>query len=284
MHPLQPPVCATMRGRSAATLPTPTYRGGIYLGTIPGDPHPYLLPAADHHDAIPLHLFEHLAGTIPLPEAPPPHPIRRTPARRADTHHAWTQTRHCTPHPKGGSPDPPVPGGGKPPHVGRADGAGPDRSYVCHNVRLPPLRGPPSPTSGPSSAGPPDTGPTAKDIHQILNMQAPPKTHPQGQPHPARQLGRHGRPPGHNGGSHPQTPGHLVDIGMGRPRQGQTGNGTAPTTGMGPLVTRRTCPPHPSCSLRSAALRPVLGAGGAIGPPPPRTHPSVDTPRHSLHG
>ena len=63
-------------------LPTPTYRGGIYLGTIPGDPQPYLLPAADRHHAILLHLFEHLeVGTIPLPEAPPPHPIRRTPAR-----------------------------------------------------------------------------------------------------------------------------------------------------------------------------------------------------------
>ena len=77
------PRCALpCAGAMQQPLPTPTYRGGIYLGTVPGDPHPYLLPAADRHHAIPLHLVEHLAvGPSPFQKRPPPHPIRRTPAR-----------------------------------------------------------------------------------------------------------------------------------------------------------------------------------------------------------
>ena len=77
------PRCALpCAGALQQPLPTPAYRGGIYLGTIPGDPHPYLLPAADRHHAIPLHLVEHLrVGPSPFQKRPPPHPIRRTPAR-----------------------------------------------------------------------------------------------------------------------------------------------------------------------------------------------------------
>ena len=78
---------------------------------------------------------------------------------------------------------------------------------------------------------------------------------------------------------------------MGRPRQGQTGNGTrprrrspAPTTRRRPLATRRTHPPRARGSLGSAALRSLLGAEGARRPPHPGTHPSVDTPRHPIHG
>ena len=42
--------------------------------------------------------------------------------------------------------------------------------------------------------------------------------------------------------------------------------------------------PHaPEAAWKSAALRPLLGTGGARRPPPPGTHPSVDTPRHPLH-
>ena len=77
------PRCAlSCAGALQQPLPTPTYRGGIYLGTISGDPHPYLLPAADRHHAIPLHLVEHLAvGSSPFQKRPPQHPILRTPAR-----------------------------------------------------------------------------------------------------------------------------------------------------------------------------------------------------------
>ena len=40
------PRCALpCAGALQQPLPTPTYRGGIYLGTVPGDPHPHLLPA-----------------------------------------------------------------------------------------------------------------------------------------------------------------------------------------------------------------------------------------------
>ena len=63
-------------GAPQQPLTTPTYRGGIYLGTIPGNPHPYLLPAGDCHHAIPLHLAKHLAvGQSPFRKRPPPHPI-----------------------------------------------------------------------------------------------------------------------------------------------------------------------------------------------------------------
>ena len=37
----------------------------------------------------------------------------------------------------------------------------------------------PSPPLAQAAQDAPDTGPTAEDIHQILNMRAPPKTHPQ---------------------------------------------------------------------------------------------------------
>ena len=36
----------------------------------------------------------------------------------------------------------------------------------------------PSPPLAHAAQDAPDTGPTAEDIHQILNMRAPPKTHP----------------------------------------------------------------------------------------------------------
>ena len=70
------PSCA---GALQQPLPTAIYRGGIYLGTIPGDPHPYLLPGADHHHAIPLHLVEHLAvGPSPFQKCPPDEPTHAT--------------------------------------------------------------------------------------------------------------------------------------------------------------------------------------------------------------
>ena len=49
------------------------------------------------------------------------------------------------------------------------------------------------------------------------------------------------------------------------------------STRRGPLPTRRRRPPHPRGSLGSAVLHPLLSAGGAKGPPPHGTHPSVDT-------
>ena len=53
-------------------LRTPTYRGGIYVGTIPWKPHRYLLPAADCHHVIPLHLIQHLAVGPSLFKMRPP--------------------------------------------------------------------------------------------------------------------------------------------------------------------------------------------------------------------
>ena len=87
-----PPCALPCAGALQQPLPTPTYRGGIYLGTIPGDPHPYLLPAADRHDAIPLHLVKHLAVGPSAFEKRPPH----TPSdgRPPD------EPTHATPGPK----------------------------------------------------------------------------------------------------------------------------------------------------------------------------------------
>ena len=87
------PRCALpCAGALQQPLPTPTYRGGIFLGTIPGDPHPYLLPAADRHHAIPLHLVEHLAvGPSPFQKRPPHTP---SDGRPPDT------PTHATPGPK----------------------------------------------------------------------------------------------------------------------------------------------------------------------------------------
>ena len=87
------PRCALpCAGALQQPLPTPTYRGGIYLGTIPGDPHPYLLPAADRHHAIPLHLVEQLAvGPSPFQKRPPHTPSDGRPP---------DEPTHATPGPK----------------------------------------------------------------------------------------------------------------------------------------------------------------------------------------
>ena len=87
------PRCALpCTGALQQPLPTPTYRGGIYLGTIPGDPHPYLLLAADRHHAIPLHLVEHLAvGPSPFKKHPPHTPSDGRPP---------DEPTHATPGPK----------------------------------------------------------------------------------------------------------------------------------------------------------------------------------------
>ena len=81
------PRCAQpCAGALQQPLPTPTYRGGIYLGTIPGDPHPYLLPA------IPLHLVEHLAvGPSAFQKRPPHTPSDGRPPN---------EPTHATPGPK----------------------------------------------------------------------------------------------------------------------------------------------------------------------------------------
>ena len=88
------PQCAhPCGGTLQQPLPSPTYRGGIFLGTIPGDPHPYLLPAADRHHAIPLHLVKHAAvGPSPFLRRPPHAPSDGRPP---------DEPTHATQGPKG---------------------------------------------------------------------------------------------------------------------------------------------------------------------------------------
>ena len=82
MHPLQPPVRATMPRRSAATPAHPYLQGRHIPRHYTRGPTP-LPPARSglqpRHTATPCRAPG--GGTIPLPEAPPPLPIRRTPAR-----------------------------------------------------------------------------------------------------------------------------------------------------------------------------------------------------------
>ena len=86
----------------------------------------------------------------------------------------------------------------------------------------------PSPPLAQAARDAPNPGPTAEEIHPNLHIRAAPKTPPCGPPHPARRLGRNGSSPGHHESNHPQTPGHLVERGEGRPRQGQKDSGARP--------------------------------------------------------
>ena len=175
------PRCALpCAGALQQPLPTPTYRGGIYLGTIPGDPHPYLLPAADRHHAIPLHLVEHLAvGPSPFHKRPPHTPSDGRPP---------DEPTHTTPGPKRAiallslKAEATVPRDlegenhlmveGLTEHVLIA------AMYAMASAsRLWEDR--PSQPLAQAAQDAPDTGPTAEDIHQILSMRAPPKTHSQ---------------------------------------------------------------------------------------------------------
>ena len=174
------PRCALpCAGALQQPLPTPTYRGGIYLGTVPGDPHPYLLPAADRHHAIPLHLVEHLAVG--------PSPSRKRPPHTTSDGRPPDEPTHATPGPKRAialltlKAEAAIPRDlegenhlmveGLTEHVLIA------AMYATASAsRLWEDR--PSPPLAQAAQDTPDTGPTAEDIHQILNMRAPPKTHP----------------------------------------------------------------------------------------------------------
>ena len=148
----------------------------------------------------------------------------------------------------------------------------------------------PSPPLAQAAQEAPDTGPTTEDIHQILNMRAPPKTHPQVRPiqlvswdamdatltttevHILKHRDTWWTAEWDDHSKVRRATAHAPDDEVPPPPRG------------GDLATRRTHPPHTRGSLGSAALRPLLGTGGARRPPPPGTHPSVDTPRHPLHG
>ena len=174
------PRCALpCAGALQQPLPTPTYRGGIFLGTIPGDPHPYLLPAADRHHAIPLHLVEHLAvGPSPFQKRPPHTPSDGRPP---------DEPTHATPGPKRAialltlKAEATIPRDlegenhlmveGLTEHVLiAAMYATASASRLWEDRFSPPL--------AQAAQDAPDAGPTDEDIHQILNMRAAPKTHP----------------------------------------------------------------------------------------------------------
>ena len=178
------PRCALpCAGALQQPLPTPTYRGGMYLGTIPGDPHPYLMPAADRHHAIPLHLVEHLAvGRSPFQKRtphtpsdgrPPDDPTHTTPGRKRAIALLTLNAEATNPRDLEGEN-----------HL-MVEGLTEDvliaAMYATASAsRL--LEDRPSPPLAQAAQDALETGPTAEDIHQILNMRAPPKTHPQVRP------------------------------------------------------------------------------------------------------
>ena len=162
-----------MRGRSAATPAHP------YLGTIPGDPQPYLLPAGDRHHAIPLHLLEHLAvGPSPFQKRPPHGPSDGRPP---------DGPTHATPGPKHAIALPTIEAeatiaqdleGEK--HLmveGLTEYVLIAAMYATSSAsRLWEDR--PSPLPAQAAQDAHDTDPTAEDIHRILSTRAPPRTHP----------------------------------------------------------------------------------------------------------
>ena len=178
------PRCALpCAGALQQLLPTPTYRGRIYLGTIPGDPHPYPLPAADRHHAIPLHLVEHLAvGPSPFQKhpphtpsdgRPPDEPTRTTPGPKRSI--ALLTLKAEATIPRGLEGENHLMVEGLTEHVLIA------AMYATASAsRLWEDR--PSPPLAQAAQDAPDTGPTAEDTHQILNMGAPRKTHLQVRP------------------------------------------------------------------------------------------------------
>ena len=149
------------------------------LGTIPGDPHPYLLPAADRHHAIPLHLVEHLAvGPSPFQKRPPHTPSDGRPP---------DEPTHATPGPKRAialltlKAEAAIPRDLEGENHLMVEGlteqvliaamyATASASHLWEDRPSPPL--------AQAAQDAPDTGPTAEDIHEMLNMRAPPKTHP----------------------------------------------------------------------------------------------------------
>ena len=177
MHPLLPPVRATMRGRSAATPAHPYLQRGHIPRHCTRGPTP--LPLARGG----LHLVEHLAvGPSSFQKRPPHTPSDGCPPDKPT---------HATPGPKRAiallnlKAEATIPRGlegeshliveGLTEHVLIA------AVYAMASAsRLWEDR--PSPPLAQAAQHAPNTGPVAEDIHQILSTRAPPKTHPQVRP------------------------------------------------------------------------------------------------------
>ena len=219
----------------------------------------------------------------------PPHPIRRTRARCADTFHAWTQTRHRTLNLKAEATIRRVLEGeshlmveGLTEHILIA------AMYATAAAsRL--WKDRPSPPLAQAVQDAPSTGPTAEDIHQVLPMRALSKTEPVVRAIQLVHWDAMDAPPA-TAEVHILKNRNIWGT-VGRPPQGETGSSTRPrrrgpatATRQTPPATRQPRPPQPRGSPGSAALRLLLGAGGARRPPPPGRQPRVDTPCHPLHG
>ena len=164
-------------GAPQQPLPASTYNIGIYLGTIPGEPHPYLLPAADRHHAIPLHLVEHLAvGPSPFQKRPPHTPSDGRPP---------DEPTHAMPGPKRAialltlKAETTIPRDLEGENHLMVEGltkqvliaamyAAASASRLWEDRSSPPL--------AQAAQDAPDAGPTAEDVHRILSNRAPPKT------------------------------------------------------------------------------------------------------------
>ena len=150
MHPLQPPLRATMRGRSAAT-PADSYLQGC-------------------HHAIPLHLVEHLAvGPSPFQKRPPHTPSDRhlpdepthaTPAAKRAIAHLTLKAEATIPQDLEGENHLMVEGLTEHFPIA-AMYATASASRLWEDCPSPPL--------AQAVQDAPNTGPTAEDIHRILS-------------------------------------------------------------------------------------------------------------------
>ena len=287
------PRCALpCAGALQQPLPTPTHTGGTYLGTIPGDPHPYLLPAADRHHAIPLHLVEHLAvGPSPFQKRPPHTPSDGRPP---------DEPAHATPGPKRAialltlKAEATIPrdleGENQLMVEGLTEHVLIAAMYATASAsRLWEDR--PSPPLAQAAQDAPDTGPNRQGHPPNPQHASTPEKPPPSLPHPARQLGRHGGP-------RTTAEVHILkqqdtwwtvewdDHSKVRRATAHAPDDEVPPPPRGGDRLRLTARVAHAPEAAWEALHYALywAQGAPEGPPPPGTHPGVDTPRHPLHG
>ena len=209
-----PPCAHLCAGTSQHPLPKPTSREGIFLVAIPGDPHLYLLHAAHQK---PRHtITPHRtpgSRTVPSPETPPSHPIPWPPATRASTQGPKRaivlfslKAEATIPRDLDGENHIVVEGLTE--HILTAA-----RYAAAANAGLWEDR--PAPPLAQATHNAPKPGPTAEEVHDVLNMWAPRKAHPMVRPICLIGWDAMDAPPGNHGGARAQTLRHLVDGEMG---------------------------------------------------------------------
>ena len=262
------------------------------MALYPGDPHLNLLPAADRHHAIPLHLVEHLAVEAS--------PFRNRPPHTPSDGRPPNEPTHATPGPKRAIALLTLKAAATIPR----DLEGENHLMVeglTEHVLIAAMYAAasasslwedrPSPPLAQAAQDAPDTVPTAEDIHQILSTGATPKTHPKVRPIQLSSWDAMDTPLAttevhilkhrdiwwtlkwDNHGKVRRATAHAPDDEVPPPLRG------------GDRLQLAARVSHTRLAAWEALHYALYWAQGAPeAPPPPGTHPSVDTPRHPLHG